>query len=198
MKLLRLIVACLCLVWSTAMAAGPAAMVYGTDAVPTPPAVTLPQPNDYWFTNGNGTSVLGTQVPDYWVNKVGGELDSLINGLGGTLSMTNRAQILGLLVPGFSFAQPGYYIFPGGFIVQWGTGTLTPTQNLVTVNLARGFPNAMLFGVMTDRAGFAYQYGISMNTLSSVNVFCPTQQLQNGSIVTRTVTATGSFVVGGY
>jgi hypothetical protein len=88
------------------------AMIFGTDAVSSPPGVTLPTGNDYFFANGNGTSVEGTQVPDYWVNKVGGELDAIITSLGLTLSMTSRGQILSILQAGFagilkSVAMPG-------------------------------------------------------------------------------------------
>jgi hypothetical protein len=40
--------------------------------------VSLPTANDYFFTQGNGSTINGTQVPSYWVNKVGGEWDNLI------------------------------------------------------------------------------------------------------------------------
>jgi hypothetical protein len=70
----------------------PNAMIYGTDAIPSAPSVTLPSA-DAWFWNGNGTSINGTQVPDYWLNKVGGELESAITSCGYSVSMTTRNQL---------------------------------------------------------------------------------------------------------
>jgi hypothetical protein len=90
-----------------ANATGPAAMIYGTDAVSTPDSVSLPTSNDNWFTQGNGTSVPGTQVPAYWVNKVGGEIDAAIEGLGLTLSMTSRNQLATILQTGFGGVYSG-------------------------------------------------------------------------------------------
>ncbi len=68
------------------------ALSFGTDAVSSPPAVNLPSSNNYWYWNGNGTTVKGTKVSDYWLNKVGGELDAIIAGCGTTISMTVRNQ----------------------------------------------------------------------------------------------------------
>lgn len=65
----------------TSVAAAPAsaqkAMIYGNDAVSTPDSVTLPNV-EAWFTQNYAGTGNGTQVPSYWVNKVGGELSSVI------------------------------------------------------------------------------------------------------------------------
>jgi hypothetical protein len=68
------------------------ALAYGTDAVSAPPTVTLPTGNNYYYWNGNSTTH-GTQVNDYWLNKVGGELSAAIQGCGLTISMATLNQL---------------------------------------------------------------------------------------------------------
>ena len=88
------------------------ALIYGNDAVSSPPTVNLPTATNSWFTNGNGTSIQGTQVPDYWTNKIGGELNSAITAApcSATVNMTAYNQIsacLQALVPTFTPVQQG-------------------------------------------------------------------------------------------
>jgi hypothetical protein len=128
-------------------------MIFGTDAVSTPDSVSLPTTTDNWFTQGNGTSILGTQVPAYWVNKVGGEIDYAIESSGQTLSMTNRGQLWAAL---------------NGFVTQGGgTGQLTTKINLgqdSTTGLLRAAIGGTDYGLIPSLDGPAgsstFQNGI--------------------------------------
>jgi hypothetical protein len=118
--------------------------IYGTDAVSAPPDVVLPTDNNNWFYDGNGTTINGTRVPAYWFNKVGAEI---VNAIGALATLTesgvtynpstyNQLAILlsslvtapqvtaaiaaALDLPN-SLTMPGYFTFPGGLIVQWGS-----------------------------------------------------------------------------
>lgn len=62
-----------------------------------PPGAVGPNPNGF-FTGGNpATSTPATIVDADWLNAVQGELSNAITGMGGTLSKTNRAQLLAIL-----------------------------------------------------------------------------------------------------
>ena len=130
----RLIALCLGLLWLAfappARAGTPGAMIFGLDANSSPDTVTLPSSNDYWFTQNYAGTGNGTQVPSYWVNKVGGELDSLINQCG-TLNMSTYNQVLTCVDNLIAF-----YInlipTPHGLLlsttVLTGSGTFTPAS----------------------------------------------------------------------
>jgi hypothetical protein len=189
-------------------------MIFGTDAVSTPDAVSLPTVTDAWFTQGNGTSVEGTQAPAYWFNKVGGELDALIEGLGGTLSMTTRNQILSLL-KGQSTIGSGitYEVLPSGKVFYRGPVTLASGVSQVTVVLpkppgfANSFPTAFRGGLCVDGASATsgsncFQYAVGAGPeiagsdpygLNSITVCCSPYVISfSGTIQGRTA-ATGWF-----
>ena len=69
-------------------------------AVPDP--VNLPTDVEGWFTEGDGVSVMGTQVPAYWVSKIGGEVSSILAAFAVTPDMSNRAQVSAILRAGFA------------------------------------------------------------------------------------------------
>jgi hypothetical protein len=109
-----------------------ASMIYGTDAVNTPPTVSLPQPSERYFTNGNGTTVAATQLPDYWANKVGGELSSAIQGACGlTLNMSNYGQLNACIasIQSLIAGQHGKLL---GVAVFNSSGSFTPIAGAVT------------------------------------------------------------------
>jgi hypothetical protein len=177
------------------------AMIYGTDAVSTAPDVDLPTGNDYWFTDGNGSSVPGTQVPDYWVNKVGGEIGAAIVGLGATLSMTNRGQLLALLqamqVTEFSLTTPGYIVWPFGITEQWGYASLnngSSFQATVSVALPIPWANGFLNGLAVDSGLNPKSYTCYAGSdLSHVNVACPRYYLEGASGVITDRSTLSSF-----
>ena len=75
----------------------PAALLFDPSGVSSPPTVNEGSNTEVWFTDGDGMSVEGSKVPDYWVNKVGGEISSAIQLSGAALDMTNRQQLYGLM-----------------------------------------------------------------------------------------------------
>jgi hypothetical protein len=87
------------------------ALIYGSDALTSPNAVSLPTTTNGWFNEG-GSGVNGTQVTDYWLNKVGGELSSAITAApcSATINMSAYNQLsacLQALVPTFTPVQQG-------------------------------------------------------------------------------------------
>jgi hypothetical protein len=60
--------------------------IFGLDTATSPPSVTLPGP-DQWFTD-NFTSGVGSQVPDYWLNKQGAEIENAILDLAFALNVS--------------------------------------------------------------------------------------------------------------
>ncbi len=82
--------------------ASPAALIYGTDAVAEPDPVNLPTQTENWFTEGNGISVQGTQVAAYWVNKIGGEISSILSAFAVPPNMSNTSQVAAILRAGFA------------------------------------------------------------------------------------------------
>ena len=73
----------------------------------------------------------------------------------------------------FHYDDPGYIAFPyalGGFIVQWGTVTLSESNPCV-VNFPFAFPNACLCGFATDSGGGTICYGLAPIGPTTCNVF---------------------------
>lgn len=128
-------------------------------AVASPPSVPAPGTAGY-FTNGDpGGGIPATQVPDWFLNMVQGELEAPVIAAGLTPSKSNWGQLLAamnlLYGGGGSVGAGGWQKLPGGLIVQWGnysgtTGSLisgVAESAGISVTFPTTFPNAC-FGVL--------------------------------------------------
>jgi hypothetical protein len=121
--------------------------IFGLDTVSSPPAVTLPGP-DQWFDD-NVTPGTGTQVPDYWLNKQGAEIENAILllaaalGFGSlTYSVTTRNQ-LGTLLAGLAVAVLQVQPVFGSQEVPTAAANTSYSFTLTMVAPRNGFINAL-------------------------------------------------------
>ena len=140
MRILRILVAALLLA-TLPIAQAPAqkAMIFGTDATSTPDAVTLPSV-EAWFTQNFFGTGNGTQVPSYWVNKVGGEFSALIQtACSETLNMSVYNQTELCFASLFNSVK-----------------TIAPAEfaSTVGVSIGPGFSNGLVTTFTTPAAGF--------------------------------------------
>jgi len=71
-----------------------------------------------------------------------------------------------------SFADNGYQEFPGGLIVQWGSGA-APTANSTTFyTLPKPFPNTLLKAVVSASGGTASAVGFNGGSATQIGVRC--------------------------
>lgn len=138
MRFLKNLLLMLCLAAGAAHAQT-GSMSFGSDAVSAAPSVSGTTSNNYWFYNG-GTGN-GTQVNDWWLNKVGGELDAIIETCyPGAVSLTTRNQAIGCIT-----AQ-----MPTVPAIRTGSGTVT--SGTLSITFAPAFGTGVVPKVtITDR-----------------------------------------------
>jgi hypothetical protein len=139
--------------------------IFGTDAVSTQPAVALPTDTEGWFMNqlgGAGTD--GTEVPDYWLNKFGGELVSVLEFFT-SLDMTVVNQLV-MILKKFPINLPPLFVqTPQGFALAVGaTESVSVTCPAATQN---GYLYATaLVNLNTNLSGGGCQVNLS-NSLTA-------------------------------
>jgi phage-related tail fiber protein len=95
---------------------------------------------------------------------------------------------------GFSalFNPIGFIAFPswlGGWIVQWGWGSLPGSTTSLTQALPIAFPKQALAAISSDGGGTCYPSGITTSTLSEITIFAAPYIISGGSITPKTLNA---------
>jgi hypothetical protein len=120
-------------------------------------AVALPTPEaagtEGYFTEGNpGSGVPATLMRASFLNMLQEEVRNVVTAAGLTPSKTTYTQlrdaILALSLGQFSqtLASPGHVTLPNGFILNWGTATLS--AGVATVSFQLAFPT-ICYGVIS-------------------------------------------------
>jgi hypothetical protein len=132
---------------------------------------------DNKFTEGDaGTGVAPTTVPAAWLTAVQEEIAGVIEGLGGTLSEADNAQLLDALKGARSLTTSGYQKLPGGLIIPWGGVSVAASATSGSATYPLAVPTTALVSVAGRQGATAPQSGDYVVTLPSATGITLTPQ----------------------